>query len=1044
MHESVSAWFLGPRAENYTLLKELFAGAVDTHARVREKYCIEDGVFITESIKESATFQANVDDLRRETLLITELLNEFSVPFFSPRYAGHMTWETSLPAMVGWLSTILNNPNNVAFEASPFTTIIEQEVGNELCSMLGYPTDTKSSIQPWGHIVCDGTVANMESMWYLFHRDTQVLTARNLKFYPLSVHAAMTEPDGPLVFVADRFEVVTAGSSQEKQLFKNLDTWQLLNLPIPVVLSIGEELYQQFGITPEFLTSAISPYLIQNKGMEHLVDKYDIAEAPQYLISSTRHYSWPKSGALVGIGSDNCVRIPVDSNARVDVNALDALLQERFDKKQAVYGVVAVIGTTEEGAVDPLDKVIELRDKYAAKGMTFVVHADAAWGGYFASMIRDPPEGVNNRWDDQQDEEGSRDFVPSLTMPAYSVRQFDALRHTDSITIDPHKSGYVPYPAGGLCYKDGRMKFLLTWTAPYLHDSDEGESIGIYGIEGSKPGAAAVATYIHNSIVGLHKLGHGALLGEVAFTCRRFAAHWAAMSDEKTDFIVVPFNKYTREAKGEEAVIEEKAFIREHILGKSNQAIVQNKDALDELCGLGSDLNINAFACNFRINGETNTDVAEANYLNSRIFDRLSLTGVGERPQDIQMFLSATTFGREDYAECADEFKRRLGLETESEQDLFVLRNVVMSPFQAAGDFVQNLAGIFQATLEDEVKVIVKRNTISPQIHQFTMQGLDTLHLVYRPLFNNENGRQQLILRVGQMDSDARDKCKAAMQKNPEAIYLAQTSTMTTLDQILNGGLELKSVDLTGIQVVKQRSLKSAYYDTAYPKTTTPFYLYGTANEAHLEHMLLRAPSAQISSARVDIDVENAVPADQLSRGVIAHLEIPERALQPLAAANPFMPGARFRVTIREDTFEAASHGPGLAADGRVLTQGTLTLGKAVYSDADRLNTQDFEDDKRVTDHTSTRASKEVKAEWARVVSERLGLKPAGGKVVLPPKGSDVGSGLAFTSKVVKAGGEAAKGTVDVGESVAQGVLQSGGNVAMGLRKAAKPIFGGF
>ncbi|KAI4522848.1 PLP-dependent transferase [Schizophyllum commune Loenen D] len=314
MHECVSSWFLGPRAENFDLLKEIFSGVLDEHRRVREEYHPEDGTFITKSIHESKTFQENVDLLRSEIDTVSRLLNEYSVPFFSPRYMGHMIWETSLPALAGWLCTLLFNQNNVTFEASPLPVT----TGNQLCSMLGYSKGDENLPESWG-----------------------------------------------------------------------------------------------------------------------------------------------------------------------------------------------------------LDRVVELREKYARKGLTFIVHADAAWGGYFASMIRDPPEGLNNRYDDQEDEEGSRDFVPAITMREYSVRQFRALARADSITIDPHKAGYVPYPAGGLCYRDGRMRFLLTWTAPYLHDSDNGESIGVYGIEGSKPGAAAIACYLHNTVVGLHKLGHGALLGEISFTCRR-------------------------------------------------------------------------------------------------------------------------------------------------------------------------------------------------------------------------------------------------------------------------------------------------------------------------------------------------------------------------------------------------------------------------------------------------------------------------------------------------------------------------------------------
>ena len=38
------------------------------------------------------------------------------------------------------------------------------------------------------------------------------------------------------------------------------------------------------------------------------------------------------------------------------------------------------------------------------------------------------------------------------------------IRQADSITIDPHKAAYIPYPAGGLCYRDGRLRYLITWT----------------------------------------------------------------------------------------------------------------------------------------------------------------------------------------------------------------------------------------------------------------------------------------------------------------------------------------------------------------------------------------------------------------------------------------------------------------------------------------------------------------------------------------------------------------------------------------------------
>jgi len=60
---------------------------------------------------------------------------------------------------------LLANPNNVAVEASPLTTVIETTVGKELAQLVGYNIDAKKEPVGWGHITCGGTIANLESMW---------------------------------------------------------------------------------------------------------------------------------------------------------------------------------------------------------------------------------------------------------------------------------------------------------------------------------------------------------------------------------------------------------------------------------------------------------------------------------------------------------------------------------------------------------------------------------------------------------------------------------------------------------------------------------------------------------------------------------------------------------------------------------------------------------------------------------------------------------------------------------------------------------------
>lgn len=59
-------------------------------------------------------------------------------------------------------------------------------------------------------------------------------------------------------------------------------------------------------------------------------------------------------------------------------------------------------------------------------------------------------------------------YVPDSGLRVETQEDLFAMRFADSITVDPHKAGYIPYPAGGLCYRDERMRFLVTWTSPVL------------------------------------------------------------------------------------------------------------------------------------------------------------------------------------------------------------------------------------------------------------------------------------------------------------------------------------------------------------------------------------------------------------------------------------------------------------------------------------------------------------------------------------------------------------------------------------------------
>ncbi len=78
-----------------------------------------------------------------------------------------------MSSLLGYFMTMLYNPNNVALEASPMTTLVELRVGKQLCKLFGYKTEepepaidtTTADPVGWGHVTCDGTVANLESIW---------------------------------------------------------------------------------------------------------------------------------------------------------------------------------------------------------------------------------------------------------------------------------------------------------------------------------------------------------------------------------------------------------------------------------------------------------------------------------------------------------------------------------------------------------------------------------------------------------------------------------------------------------------------------------------------------------------------------------------------------------------------------------------------------------------------------------------------------------------------------------------------------------------
>ncbi len=179
--------------------------------------------------------------------------------------------------------------------------------------------------------------------------------------------------------------------------------------------------------------------------------------------SEQAHYTHRRISSVLGIDFE---AIPCDRIGRLDV----AALERRLDQGE-IGTVVATIGTTAVGSVDPLPELLPLRQRYG-----FRLHADAAYGGYF----------------------GLADNLSPQTHDVYEL-----LGEADSIVIDPHKHGLQPYGCGCVLFRDPSVVQLYRHDSPYTYFSSSELHLGEISLECSRPGAAAVALWATQRLLPL-------------------------------------------------------------------------------------------------------------------------------------------------------------------------------------------------------------------------------------------------------------------------------------------------------------------------------------------------------------------------------------------------------------------------------------------------------------------------------------------------------------------------------------------------------------
>ena len=179
--------------------------------------------------------------------------------------------------------------------------------------------------------------------------------------------------------------------------------------------------------------------------------KFTKKERCEVIVPASAHCSFDKAGDLLDI---KIVRVRLDNRFQVDTDAVAKAITPN------TIAVVGIAGTTGLGVVDPIGRLSEV-----ALDNGLYLHIDAAFGGF---------------------------VLPFLKELGFDIPTFDfEAPGVCSITVDPHKMGLAPIPAGGILFRNEKIKELISWNVTYLAGGEAKHST----IVGTRSGASVVAVW---------------------------------------------------------------------------------------------------------------------------------------------------------------------------------------------------------------------------------------------------------------------------------------------------------------------------------------------------------------------------------------------------------------------------------------------------------------------------------------------------------------------------------------------------------------------
>ena len=186
------------------------------------------------------------------------------------------------------------------------------------------------------------------------------------------------------------------------------------------------------------------------------------------LVSEDAHSSFIKCTRIMGLDEANLVRIKTNNNGCIDIQNLKMTLDKCSIDNKKIFAIVATLGTTIRGAIDPIKDISEI-----CKEKGIWLHIDGSIGGIFA-LTSFPTEGLNN------------------------------INQANSITINPQKIIGITKTSSLLLVSNMRnLENTFTTGLPYLSSKENIINRGEIGIQGSRP-AEVIKLWLGLRFLGLN------------------------------------------------------------------------------------------------------------------------------------------------------------------------------------------------------------------------------------------------------------------------------------------------------------------------------------------------------------------------------------------------------------------------------------------------------------------------------------------------------------------------------------------------------------